>query len=191
MDKREVAVFDFDGTLIREDSFITFAIHSLGRYKFFAGILRTLPSLLAWKLRLKNNGYAKERLFAALYGGKSFTKIADSATKFAPKYRYHILNRLRKHQRSGAHVYIITASLDIWMQHQADKLGVKLICTQADITADGIISGRFSSPNCYGKEKLRRLLREEPDRENYLLTVYGDSAGDFVLFNAADVVHKV
>lgn len=191
MDKRQVVVFDFDGTLVKEDTFITFAIHALGRRRLLLGIIKAFTALAAWKLRMKSNGYAKQRLFAALYAGMERKEINRRAETFKPKYNGKIIAKLLEHKRSGAKVYIITASIDLWMQTQADLLGIKLCCTQAEVNDNGLITGHFSSPNCYGEEKLRRLLQEEPDRENYFLTVYGDSVGDSALFRAADNINKI
>lgn len=189
--KRRVTVFDFDGTLVKEDTFITFALHALGGRRFVTSLFMAFPALLAWKLHLKSNGYAKEKLFSALFAGLSKDKIESKAMTFKPIYNEKVLQKLREHQQAGDEVYIISASLDLWMKPQADALGVKLCCTNAEIDSSGKITGRFSSPNCYGDEKLRRLLQSEPNRENYILTVYGDSAGDEALFQAADTYTKV
>lgn len=51
---------------------------------------------------------------------------------------------------------------------------------------DNIIEGTFSSENCYGQEKVNRLLAQFPDRNGYILYAYGDSAGDKALLALAD-----
>ena len=48
------------------------------------------------------------------------------------------------------------------------------------------LTGNFSSKNCYGQEKVNRLLEKEPDRTNYILYAYGDSAGDKEIIEFAD-----
>lgn len=47
----------------------------------------------------------------------------------------------------------------------------------------------FSTPNCYGAEKVKRLLTKYPDRDFYRLVVYGDSRGDRELLSIADESH--
>jgi phosphoserine phosphatase len=44
----------------------------------------------------------------------------------------------------------------------------------------------FISKNCYGQEKVNRLLEVEPDRKNYYLYAYGDSRGDREMLAFAD-----
>lgn len=43
---------------------------------------------------------------------------------------------------------------------------------------NGILTGRFLSANCYGQEKVNRLLEKEPERDSYILYAYGDSRRD-------------
>ncbi|MDR2690839.1 MAG: hypothetical protein LBB73_00825, partial [Dysgonamonadaceae bacterium] len=50
----------------------------------------------------------------------------------------------------------------------------------------GLLTGYFSTKNCYGREKVIRLLEKEPDRNTYTLFVYGDSRGDKELMIFAD-----
>ena len=46
--------------------------------------------------------------------------------------------------------------------------------------------GTFSTANCYGQEKVNRFLAEFPDRSEYVLYAYGDSAGDKELLALSD-----
>jgi phosphoserine phosphatase len=60
-----------------------------------------------------------------------------------------------------------------------------VIATEPEIK-NGVLTGRFSTPNCYGQEKKRRFLEKYPDRDRYILYVYGDSNGDKELLEMAD-----
>jgi phosphatidylglycerophosphatase C len=51
---------------------------------------------------------------------------------------------------------------------------------------DGRVTGRLAGANCYGPEKVRRLLALNPERESYTLFAYGDGRGDRELLAAAD-----
>lgn len=186
MVKRDVVVFDFDGTLTEEDTFITFSIRIFGLRRFLFSMAKVLPALVAWKVGLRSNSYAKESLYSVLYHGQKRSEIKKNAKSFMPKYNVKILEELNYRKSCGATIYIITASLDLWMQEQADKLGVKLCCTETETAPDRLLTGKFATPNCYGEEKLRRLLFLEPDRTAYNLIVYGDSAGDSALLAEAD-----
>ena len=51
---------------------------------------------------------------------------------------------------------------------------------------EGVLTGRFLTKNCYGEEKVTRLLQLFPERTQYWLTAYGDSRGDFELLDFAN-----
>ncbi len=184
--KRRVTVFDFDGTLTADDTFLSFARHCLGISTLIGGILSALPAIIGWKLRLIDNYAAKQRLYCALYKGKKRANVMTIAENWQPELRPETKRILDECKKRGDTIYIVSASLDLWLEEVASSLGVKLCCTATETDASGRLTGRFLSPNCHGKEKSRRLLEEEPDRDNYYLTVYGDSTGDRALFALAD-----
>ena len=65
---------------------------------------------------------------------------------------------------------------------------MKVLGTQVEVS-DGRLTGRFLSRNCYGQEKVNRILACYPDRESYHLIAYGDSRGDEQLLAFADEAH--
>jgi len=67
---------------------------------------------------------------------------------------------------------------------------VKVLGTQIEVI-DGRLTGRFLTPNCYGQEKVRRILTLHPDRSAYHLTAYGDSRGDREMLAFADEAHMI
>ena len=186
--KRRVTVFDFDGTLTRDDTFISFACHALGKWSLFIGILMNLNHLVGWKLGLLQGSSVKGRLYSTLYKGKSKEEIMAASRDFIPRYRKEMMAAVKRHIEMGDKVYIITASLDLWMTEIAEKLKVGLICTLTSEDSAGRLDGRFSTPNCHGEEKVRRLLDKEGDRSEFYLTVYGNEPedGDSSLFRIAD-----
>ena len=193
MEKRKVTVFDFDGTLTQEDTFISFARYSLGDLRLIRGILLASPWLVAWKLGVISGSKAKEKLYSFLYKGLKKERVMAEARDFKPKYRKEVISELMRGKERGEKVYIISASLDLWMEEIAHKLGVNLICTPTSVDTQGNLKGSFASSNCHGEEKLRRLLAAEGNRDTFYLTVYGDepSGGDKALFMKADEAIKV
>jgi len=54
---------------------------------------------------------------------------------------------------------------------------MEIISTRLE-TKDGLLTGNFATPNCYGPEKVRRI-REVVDLSAYqTVYAYGDSRGD-------------
>ena len=66
---------------------------------------------------------------------------------------------------------------------------LRFLCTEMEV-AEGRVTGKFSTPNCYGPEKVRRLKEQlRLTRSLYIITAYGDSRGDKELLDFADVSH--
>ena len=73
---------------------------------------------------------------------------------------------------------IISASIENWVRHFAKALKAdKLLATKVEVQ-EGMLTGRFLTANCYGKEKVNRLLSAYPERDKYNLIAYGNSRGD-------------
>ena len=84
-------------------------------------------------------------------------------------------------------VIIVSASIENWILPWAEKEGIEIVlATQIEVNEEERLTGYFSSPNCYGKEKVKRILEMYPNRENYILIAYGDSSGDFDMLSFAD-----
>lgn len=195
MEKRHITVFDFDGTLTRDDTFLSFARHALPLPRLIAGTLRSIGTLIAWKTGRISNSTAKERIYSTLYKGLDRKAVETSATTFRPRYREDILSELKRLRDEGQEVIIVTASLDLWMNGIARSLGVRLICTETATATDGTLTGHFSTPNCHGQEKVTRLRQAVPDLASCHLTVYGNeftpSGGDAPLAPLAQTIIDV
>lgn len=191
--KTRIHVFDFDGTITSSDSLIAFIRHARGSSALIAGLLLYSPLLVMMKLRLIDGGSVKERLFAHLFKGMTVEDFEKAGADFAadrtdtlrPAAMKHIADVLAK----GEKVYVVTASISQWVEpfftNRFEAGRVIVISTQAEVKG-GLITGRFATPNCYGKEKVRRLKAVLTDRDSLHITAYGDSRGDKELFDYAD-----
>ncbi len=196
---RVVAVFDFDGTLIKGDSFIMFARFAVGWRHFVKALIKSAPWLVLWKAGLLSNAKAKQRLFSALYKGMTrpaFERLGESFSAQLESVEIgSTVKALGEHISNGDTVYIVTASPAEWVRPWAVHHGVSagnILATPVGFSAEkGSITGRFAGNNCYGPEKVRRLLAKEPDRRNYTLIAYGDSRGDREMAQFADKFIKV
>lgn len=193
MKKDIVAAFDFDGTITSKDTFIEFAKHSVGMPKLLRGIIKSLPWLVLWKLHLCDGGVAKQHMFSILYKGMAYSDFLQHCENFAPLLdnitRKRIAERLDWHISSGHKTYIISASIPEWIIPWARKHGIpayNILGTNIAIDHDSQITGTFSTPNCNGQEKVRRLSMAEANWGNCILYAYGNSAGDRPMLDIAD-----
>lgn len=100
--------------------------------------------------------------------------------------RIAIWEQLQKCNR----VFIVSASIYNWIKPFASDLGIRdILSTEIEVDGEGCLTGFFSNKNCYGQEKVVRLLEQIPDLENNYLIVYGDSKGDSQLLKYANESH--
>jgi phosphatidylglycerophosphatase C len=193
MSKEIVAAFDFDGTITNRDTFLAFIRFVKGYYAFYTGLLYFSPLLIAYKLKLYPNWKIKQIIFSWFFKGLDYESFRDFGNKFAQKNKKRILystalNALQNHISNGHRVYIVTASITDWVSPFFEGMGLHgIIGTEVSIDSNNCLTGTFRSKNCYGKEKIDRLLEKEPNRHLYELHAYGDSRGDQDLLEAADI----
>ena len=205
---RKIVAFDFDGTLTTKDTLLAFIRYAKGSTGFWLGFLRYSPLLVLMKLGFYPNWKAKQKVFAHFFKGITIEAFNDLCQRFAQD-NLHLLRSqgiktLMQAQDDGAEVVIVSASIDNWVQaffknhgdrsrdsanSLADHGPVPVILgTQIEVK-DGLLTGRFLTKNCYGEEKVNRILALYPHREDYHLTAYGDSRGDKELLAFADEGH--
>ena len=187
---KQVVAFDFDGTLTTRDTLLAFIRYAKGTRAFLWGFLRHAHLLVLMKLGFYPNWKAKQRVFSYFFKGMSLDVFDALCQQFAAD-NHHLLRpegiqAVQQAQADGAEVLIVSASIDNWVQPFFPS--VKVVGTQIEV-ANGRLTGRFLTPNCYGEEKVRRILALYPDRHEYHLTAYGDSRGDKQLLAFADEAH--
>ena len=200
---RKIVAFDFDGTLTTKDTFIAFIRYAKGSMNFWPGFLRYAHLLVLMKLGLYPNYKAKQKVFAHFFKGMSLGDFDALCQAFAAS-SHHLLRpkgieAINKAISEGTEVAIVSASIDNWVQPFFEGVrregvrregirSIQVIGTQIEVE-NGVLTGRFLTKNCYGQEKVNRILALYPHREDYHLTAYGDSRGDKELLAFADESH--
>ena len=183
---------DFDGTLTTRDTLIEFIRFACGTPRFILGFLLHAPLLVLMKLGLYDNGKTKQRVFSWFFKGMTIDEFYRLCKDFAHSSRHllrpEMVRLLEQAQAEGSKVLIVSASIDNWVQPFFPSFTI--VGTQIEVI-DGLLTGRFLTPNCYGKEKVERILALLPNRSDYHLTAYGDSRGDREMLAFADEAHKV
>ena len=187
---KKIYAFDFDGTLTTRDSFLEFIRYVCGNWALCKGILRYSPLLVLMKLGYYPNWKAKQKVFAYFFKGMPLKDFAQQGRLFALD-RQHLLrpqgvDMVKQAQAGDAEVLIVSASIDHWVQPFFPE--VKVVGTQVEVE-EGCLTGRFLTKNCYGQEKVNRILALYPHRNEYELIAFGDSAGDKELLAFADEAH--
>lgn len=184
---KKIYAFDFDGTLTTKDTLLEFIRFAKGTLAFGLGFLRYTHLLVLMKLGFYPNWKAKQKVFAHFFKGMSIDDFDALCQEFAASSKHLLrpkgIEAINKAQSEGSEVLIVSASIDNWVQ--PFFANVKVLGTQIEVV-DGKLTGRFLTKNCYGQEKVNRILALYPHRQDYHLTAFGDSRGDKELLAWAD-----
>ena len=194
--KRRVAVFDFDGTITRKDTMFDFIRHAKGTMSLYLGIVIFAPMIALMFMKIIDNHQCKQKLLSWYFKGMKYSVFKHFGETYAARVgdlvRPDVVEIFRQRKQEGCTIYVVSASIREWVAPFCLALGVEeVLSTEMEVGSDGRLTGKFSTHNCFGAEKVRRLAAKEPDRSEYYLYAYGDSRGDREMFKFADEWKKV
>lgn len=192
MSKQHWVLFDFDHTLTSCHSVIPFIQTS---FPFQRRLLFWSFKLPLWALSYP----ATKQSFKSLWVRHFLTNLKeDSFKKICNEFGQTILpslikpnalELLKKHQKEGFNVAIISASLQQYLAPLQNFLNLgAVIGTQIEIN-EGVLTGNIQGANCKKAEKLHRFYSLFPKKENEITHAYGDSDGDKEMLEAALYPH--
>ena len=179
----KIAFFDFDGTITKHDTLIRFIRFFVGDMKFIVGILVLLPKLIAYKFNLVSNQYIKENVTQYFFSNINIAEFKTKAEQFSLNNidiitRKNALERIKWHQKNDHKVVVVSASIDYWLKPWCDKNNIDLIATQLEVK-NNKLTGRLNNKNCFGSEKVRRIMGKYKLSNYDYIYAYGDSIGDY------------
>lgn len=189
---KKIYLFDFDGTITYKDTMFMF-LKFYNTQKYFWGYLKHIPLFVLVKLHLANTEKVKKSFIASVLKGQREETIANKSQEFFDKYypgaiRENALEFINKIDRQNVDSYLITASLDIWVKPFAEKLGMKLIATEARFD-NGVYTGHFKTRNNNGSEKAKRIKKELENKKFDKIIAFGDTSGDKPMLTLAHEAH--
>jgi len=187
--KREIAFFDFDGTITVKDTFLEFIKFSKGNLRFYLGFLLNSPYLVGYKIRLIPNQKAKEKVLQFFFKNTPVSVFNEQCEHFAeevlPKLiRPKALEEIKKLKGENAIIVVVSASPENWIQNWARKMGLELLASKLEVH-EGRITGNLLGKNCHGKEKVRRIMEKYSVSEFTTIYAYGDTKGDLDMMKLA------
>ncbi len=173
--KKGLAVFDFDGTITRKDTFIDFLAFSFGKKRLYLSLLKYAFQGFGYAIGIYPNYKYKELIFSTFFKGTTVDYAQQLGDKYAKERIVEIclpqaLARIAYHKAQGHDLVLLTASPSLWIQAWSDTLGFDIIATNFQIK-DNRFTGKIEGKNCYGKEKIARL------GAHYNLADYAESYG--------------
>ena len=191
MKARLVTVFDLDGTLTCHDTYMPYLMGFLIRHPWRLFRLMNLPwYVVLYAIGKVNNSDLKQQFLISFLGGVEREKICTWTNIFLDKLfrrgiRKEALITLEKHRIKGDYLVLLSASLDIYVNEFGCRLGFnEIICTNVK-WSNGKLTGRLSSKNCHGREKISRLRSRYKFETTYFIA-YADDISDVPLLSMVD-----
>lgn len=184
-----LALFDFDGTLYPKDSFSGFIFYALNKRHIVPQGLRILPWISAYYLNIYPADKMRPRLYAAMFKQADYQQILQYADSYADQLIANLdpqlLEQLLKHQALGHDVALVSATIDLYLNSVAKRLGIRVICTQTEVR-QGRLTGKYLSADCSQQQKKIRVLEQYVLHHYAQVYAYGNSHEDEALLSLAD-----
>lgn len=179
---KAIAFFDLDGTITHKDTMIEFIRFTRGSFRLYFSLWVLSPMLILYGLKLYPNDKAKRHLLNWHFKGQSQTQMETWAEAFRKEVMPGLLRPaavdcLNEHRANDVHIVIVTASMDIWLKPWIAEQKFIMIATGSTYR-DGVLTGEYSTSNCYGEEKVKRITAQYDLSEYDKIFAYGDSTAD-------------
>ena len=188
--KKGLALFDFDGTITSKDTLLEIIKYQKGNWFFLLGMVVLSPVLVLYKLKVIPNWRAKQIMLAFFFGGDTLVSFNKKCDQFVQDELPKMLNpsalkKIDHHKNNNDRIVVVTASPGNWIKAWCEGLQIELISTELEVN-NGKVTGRFSTYNCYGQEKVNRIRKHLEVAHYTPIYAYGDSPGDRAMLSLAD-----
>ena len=186
---KNLALFDFDGTITNSDSFLLFVRKTVGLWRFYTGMAMMMPQISMFLFKLYPNHYLKEDVLIHFFYNWSLDSFRKAADDFCQKTISTILRQkawacLRRHQGQGDQVVIVSATPELILAPWCEKYGLDLLATRLQVI-DGRLTGRIEGENYRGQVKVTQILNRYRLGDYREIYAYGDTEGDRPMLNLA------
>ena len=191
---KNLALFDFDGTLCKKDSFTGFIFYALRKRHIVKQGIKILPWIQAYYLNAYPAPAMRSKLFRAMFSNADALELQQIAQEYAnnlvSQLNPSLLKQLKQHQALGDEVVLVSASVDVYLQPVCSLLNIDLICTQTE-QINNTYTGQYTTPDCSSKQKRLRILEKYSLDHYSVIYAYGNSMEDNEMLELADHVYMV
>lgn len=186
---KNLALFDFDGTLCKKDSFTGFIFYALSKRHIVKQGIKILPWIQAYYLNVYSAPAMRSRLFRAMFSNANALELQHMAREYATSLMSQLnrplLKQLKQHQALGDDVVLVSASVDVYLKHVCELLNIDLICTHTE-QINNIYTGQYTTPDCSSEQKRQRILERYHLADYAVIYAYGNSHEDQEMLALAD-----
>ena len=185
----DLALFDFDGTITRGDSWTPFMGLATGPVRKALGYTVLLPVGAGYYAGLVAGRTARPLYTHVAFRGVEAQRVRDIGARYAanvlpPTIQPRALERIAWHKGNGDTVVVVSASLRVYVQPWCDHVGIECIATELE-ERDGRFTGRLLGGECTGPEKAVRVRQRYDLRQFNQIYAYGDTDEDRELLSLA------
>jgi HAD superfamily hydrolase (TIGR01490 family) len=184
-----LALFDFDGTITRNDTWTPFLRLCATPPRIVAAGVALGPVVVGYKLGWISARRSRPIVARFAFQGQKAAVVRELGEQYASEtlpgvIRRRAMERIEWHKRQGDDIVVVSGSLDAYLVPWCKSIGVDLLCTQLE-EKNGTLTGRYLRGECSGDEKARRI-RERYDLDRYaVIYAYGDTDEDREMFALA------
>ena len=188
-ERRNLALFDFDGTITTRDAYPIFIWLAVARWRLTLALVFTWPLIIAYRFGWFS-GFTGRRLVAWIgFYRASCAEIEKVAHNFADVnipalIRPEMWIKLNAHLDQGDQVAIVSGSFDLYLQPWCAQWGLQLLCSSLQRSGDHF-TGYYDGLQCVGAEKARRVLEIFNLDQFAEVYAYGDTPDDQALLALA------
>lgn len=192
MNKKNIAIFDFDGTIYLGESSINilFKLFPL-KAKLFSIFFFPLGILYIFNAEGKIRHLIRLIYIFVFFRKVKLINITQKTLKFANqlnrKINPYLKDKIDYHQNSNHECWLISRSIDFHLKLWAQNNGFsKVIATRLE-SKNGIFNGNIIKDTLFKFGKKSSIIESLNNRDDYILHYYGDSlTDDFEMIQEAD-----
>ena len=192
-----LAIYDFDHTLVTRDSFFLFLTEACGKLAMYSAVLcsATLYAFLnkEAKQEFGFKSFMKQEIINRLLVGRTVDELTIVAARSRQKQiiKKEVLDTLIDHLDNGDTILIASGSLSLYLSELLRDIPYDgIVCTNIS-TENGVVTGKMTNGNCVRKHKAD-LVKEWMDSQEKnsvffdKIYAYGNPPDDLPLMEIAD-----
>ncbi len=184
-----LALFDFDGTITKRDSFTPF-IRITAKRKVLLALL-FLPVIFCYYLKILKPSSVRSLITYLSFRGYKFDELDEKGRIYAenkiPLYiREFAAERIAWHKQQGDKIVLVSASIDVYLRHWCAAQKIDLICSTLEVK-NNIVTGKYINGDCHSKRKSDRIKEKYNLNKYERIYAYGDTFEDRRMLELADV----
>ncbi len=189
-DARDLALFDFDGTITTRETFPDFIRRAIPPRRRALGTTLFAPLVIGYTLELVPVHALRAALVRYAFKNVPLAEVEAAGASLAADLlptlvRPEMQARIDWHRGRGDTVLVVSGGFDVYLAPWCRAQGLDWICSSLAVR-DGVLTGRYAGAQCVAEEKARRV-RERYDLAGYrAIHAYGDTHEDHALLALAD-----